>query len=130
MPKKSIFTRKQKRFKKVKPKKDKQRPLGLKAPKKSGDAIKSSINEASALSLHVQQLLDGVLAGAPPVLRNYLHRADHEIRDLIKLLTTKLGGTQDPDQITVSASALLEELVEEDPQASEILASILHGDGN
>lgn len=127
MPKKSIFLRKPKKFKKSR--KPERRPLDLKPPKKSGDAIKTSINEASSLSIHVQQLLDGCFSGAPPVLRNYLHRADSEIRDLIKLLTTKLGGTTDPDQITVTASALLEELVEDDPKACKLLAKILNKRG-
>jgi len=97
-------------------------------PKKSGDAIKQGINEASALGLHIQKLLDTTFAPAPPVLREYLKRADHEIRDLIKLLTTKLGGTPDHDAITITASTLLEDLADTDPKTSAAIAAILQKD--
>lgn len=115
---KSIFLKKpkKKKFKATK------KPQQVKPVKRAGDAIKNSINQASAVSIHIQQLLDTTFQGAPPSLRSYLTRADNEIRDLIKLLVTKFGGTEDADQITVQASALLEEFAEQDPEFCETLA--------
>lgn len=122
--KSSVFLRKSKPPRKPKysqkPKIDKST-----RPKKAGDAIKIGINEASALGLHIQKLLDTTFASAPPVLRGYLVNADNEIRDLIKLLTSKLGGTPDHDAISVTASALMEELVDTDPTTSTEIATIL-----
>lgn len=122
--KSSVFLRKSKPPRKPKysqkPKIDKST-----RPKNAGDVLKIGINEASALGLHIQKLLDTTFAPAPPVLRNYLLSADNEIRDLIKLMITKLGGTPDNDTIAVTASALMEELVETDPKSSTKIAKIL-----
>lgn len=100
MPKKSIFTKKQKR---IRPKKAKE--VAPQRPKqKRLNPIKLSINEASALSLQIQQMLDGVLEPAPPALREYLYRADTEVKDLIQVLTSKLGGTKSLDGLRVTGS--------------------------
>ena len=120
---KSIFLRKPKKIKKHKP----EKVVKPKRPRVPGNAIKQGINEASALSIGIQRLLDTTFANAPPVLRKYLHRMDREARDLIKLLTSKLGGTPDPEQIHVTASTLLEELSDTNPQLSMKLAKVLKG---
>jgi hypothetical protein len=119
--KKSIFLRKPKKIKKHKP----ERAHKPKPGRVPGNAIKQGINEASSLSIAIQRLLDTTFANAPPVLRKYLHRMDREAKDLIKVLTSKLGGTPDPEQIHVTASALLEELADTDPVLSSKLAKIL-----
>jgi hypothetical protein len=119
--KKSIFLRKPKKVRKHKP----ERVHKPKPGRVPGNAIKQGINEASALSIGIQRLLDTTFANAPPVLRKYLHRMDREAKDLIKVLTSKLGGTPDPEQIQVTASALLEELADTDPELSHKIAKIL-----
>lgn len=67
--KSSVFLRKSKAPKRPKysqkPKIDKSTK-----PRKTGDALKAGINDASALSIHIQKLLDNTFAPAPPVLRN------------------------------------------------------------
>ena len=115
---KSIFLKKpkKKKFKAAK------KPQQVKPVKRAGDAIKNGINQASAVSIHIQQLLDTTFQGAQPFLRDYLNRADSEIRDLIKVLVTKFGGTPDVDQITVQASSLIEQFAEHDPEFCEVLA--------
>lgn len=117
MPKKSVFTRKQKRIrpkktKEAAPQRPKQKPL---------NPIKLSINEASALSLQIQQMLDGVLSPAPPALREYLYRADTEVKDLIQVLTNKLGGTKSLDGLRVVGS-VDEAMYWEDTVADKFLA--------
>lgn len=122
--KSSVFLRKSKAPKRPKysqkPKLDKSTK-----PRKTGDALKSGINAASELSLHIQTLLDGVFAPAPPVLREYLKRADNEVRDLIKLMVSKLGGTPDHDAITITASTLIEDIAGIDPELADKLAQAL-----
>lgn len=127
--KSSIFIRKAKAPKrpkyKQKPKLDKSTK-----PRKSGDALKLGVNAASSLSLHIQQLLDTTFAPAPEVLRGYLKRADDEVKDLLKLLIDKIGGTPGHDELTVTASTLMEKLIDTDPRASRAIAKIIKRDGS
>lgn len=75
---------------------------GDKKPKLSQEAVlKNSISQTSQLSMHIQQLLDECFALAPNQLRGYLLRADVEVRDLLRLLTSKIGSTPDPDVLPV-----------------------------
>lgn len=122
--KSSVFLRKSKPPKRPK---YSQKPKINKStkPRKTGDALKNGINGVSAVSIHIQKLLDTVFAPAPPVLREYLMRADSELRDLIKLMVTKLGGTPDQDNIVVTASTLLEDLAGTDPELADKLAQAL-----
>ena len=73
-----------------------------KKPKLSQEAVlKNSISQTSQLSMHIQQLLDECFVLAPNQLRGYLLRADVEVRDLLRLLTSKIGSTPDPDILPV-----------------------------
>lgn len=75
---------------------------GDKKPKLSPEAmLKNCISQTSQLSMHVQQLLDECFSMAPNQLRGYLLRADVEVRDLLRLLTSKIGSTPDPDILPV-----------------------------
>jgi hypothetical protein len=63
--------------------------------------IKNGISQTSQLSMHIQTLLDETFALAPNQLKGYLIRADAEVRDLLRLLTSKIGVTPDPDVLDV-----------------------------
>ena len=77
-------------------------PSSDKKPKLSQEAVlKNCISQTSQLSMHIQQLLDECFVLAPNQLRGYLLRADVEVRDLLRLLTSKIGSTPDPDVLPV-----------------------------
>lgn len=77
-------------------------PGSKKAPMSKDAMLKSCVTQTSQLAMHIQQLLDGPFAVAPTQLRGYLNRADSEVRDLLRLLTSKIGGTPDADVLEVS----------------------------
>ena len=92
-------------------------PGAKKAPMSKDAMLKSCVTQTSQLAMHVQQLLDGPFAVAPTQLRGYLNRADSEIRDLLRLLTSKIGGTPDADVLEVS---YFDEDTEQPPQGTTL----------
>lgn len=106
--KKSAFLRKPVKVKKRPVKK----PLKTKPVKKAGSLVPQALTEASSLLHLLQRMLDGTFAPANPVIKGYLQRAASEVQDLLKQLTSTLGGTPNPDTLEIAtASGLLLEAV-------------------
>ena len=89
----------------VKKKATVKKPLGKqdkqKKPQSREAILKNCITQTSQLAMHIQNLLDESFVLAPNQLRGYLMRADAEIRDLLRLLTSKIGVTPDVDVLEV-----------------------------